>query len=126
MRLAILFGDERYATEGTRAVEAVFPLAERYPNGLGFLLGVAEWRAGAPREIALTGDPGDEHFRALRRVVGETYLPHHVLVAGGKVEDLPLMANRAADKVMAYVCEAYACQEPTDDPKRLRILLARG
>ncbi len=126
LRLAILFGDERFATEGTHAVEAVFPLAERYPNGLGFLLGVAEWRAGAPREIALTGDPGDERFRALRRVVGETYLPHHVLVAGGKVEDLPLMADRAADKVMAYVCEAYACQEPTDDPKRLRILLARG
>jgi uncharacterized protein YyaL (SSP411 family) len=34
------------------------------------------------------------------------------------------MQGRAADKVMAYVCEAYACQEPTDDPEKLRALLA--
>jgi uncharacterized protein len=123
LRLAVLFGEERYAVEGTRAVEAVFPLAARYPNGVGFLLGVAEWRAGAPRELAITGDPGDERFGALRRVIGETYIPHRVLVAGDKAGDLPLMANRPGDKVMAYVCEAYACQEPTDDPERLRSLL---
>ena len=126
LRLAVLFGDDRYALAGTRAVEAVFPLAERYPNGVGFLLGVAEWRAGAPREIAITGDPGQERFRELRRVVGAMYVPHRVLVAGDGVEDLPLMANRPGDKVMAYVCEAYACQEPTDDPDRLRSLLAQG
>jgi uncharacterized protein YyaL (SSP411 family) len=125
LRLAVLFGEERYALEGTRALEAVFPLAERYPNGLGFLLGVAEWRAGAPREIALTGDLADARLRALRRVVGETYLPHRILVAGEGSADLPLMANRPGNKVTAYVCEAYACQEPTDDPERLRALLAR-
>ena len=123
LRLALMFGDERYANAGTSAVEATFSLAERYPNGFGFLLGVAEWRAGAPREVVLTGDPDDERFRALRRVAGETYVPHRVLVAGSGAGDLPLMEGRAGDTVMAYVCEAYACQEPTDDPERLRALL---
>jgi uncharacterized protein YyaL (SSP411 family) len=125
LRLAIFFGESRYADAATRALESILPLAQRYPSGFGFLLSVAEWRAGSPKEIALTGD--DETFRALRRAAGETYLPHRVIVAGAGSEDLPLMQGRDASKSMAYVCEAYMCQEPTTDPERLLALLpARG
>jgi uncharacterized protein YyaL (SSP411 family) len=124
LRLAILFGESRYADIATKTLEALFPLAQRYPSGFGFLLGVAEWRAGAPREIAITGD--DEAFRALRRVAGETYLPHRVIVAGAGSADLPLMEGRSAAQSLAYVCEAYMCQEPTSDPERLRALLTVG
>jgi len=110
---------ERYLREGTRAVEATFPLAERYPNGFGFLLGVAEWRTGTPKEIAITG----EATEALLRVVGETYLPHRVLVAGKETATCLSWKARTSATVRAYVCEAYACLEPTDDPERLRELL---
>ena len=103
MRLAILFGEERYAEIATRALESIFPLAQRYPSGFGFLLGVAEWRAGAPKEIAITGS-GDT-FRALRRVAGETYLPHRVIVAGEGSSDLPLMEGRGGERSLAYVEE---------------------
>jgi len=123
LRLAILFGEERYAEVATKAIESIFPLAQRYPSGFGFLLGVAEWRTGSPKEIAITGD-GDV-FRALRKAAGDVYLPHRVLVAGDGARDLPLMHGREADRATAYVCEAYACQEPTSDPERLRALLAR-
>ncbi|HYU24918.1 MAG TPA: thioredoxin domain-containing protein, partial [Thermoanaerobaculia bacterium] len=119
LRLAILFGESRYADIATKTLETLFPLAQRYPSGFGFLLSVAEWRAGTPKEIALTGS-GDT-FRALRRVVGETYLPHRVIVAGEGSSDLPLMQHREPDR--AYVCEAYMCLEPTSDPERLRALL---
>jgi uncharacterized protein YyaL (SSP411 family) len=118
LRLALLFGRDDYARAATETLDSTWPLAERYPNGFGFLLGVAEWRAGSPKEIAITGDPKD-----LLKVIGETFLPHRVLVSGN--EDLPLMEGRRADQVMAYVCEGYACQEPTRDPERLRALLAR-
>jgi uncharacterized protein len=79
---------------------------------------VAEWRAGTPKEIAITGDGA-----ALKQVVGETYLPHRVLVAGTQSSDLPLMEGRPADKTLAYVCVGYACEEPTADPERLKALL---
>jgi hypothetical protein len=121
LRLAILFGEPRYAEVATKTLEALFPLAQRYPSGFGFLLGVAEWRAGAPKEIAITGS--GETFRALRRAAGETYLPHRVIVAGEGSADLPLMEGRDAQREVAYVCQAYACQEPTSDPERLRELL---
>jgi uncharacterized protein YyaL (SSP411 family) len=121
LRHALLFGNAEYARAATETLEAFFPIAERYPSGFGFFLGVAEWRAGMPREIALTGE-GDA-FRALRRVVGEEYLPHRVLVAGSSSADLPLMEHRPAGRVLAYVCFGYACEEPTSDPERLRVLL---
>jgi len=119
LRLALLFGEERYTRAATETVETIFPLAERYPSGFGFLLGVAEWRAGTPKEIAITGES-----RALLRVVGETYLPHRVLVAGAGSSDLPLMEQRPMDRELAYVCVGYACEEPTADPERLRALLS--
>jgi uncharacterized protein YyaL (SSP411 family) len=123
LRLALLFGEEQYAEAATKTIAAVAPLAERYPSGFGLLLGVAEWRAGQPKEIVITGDTDDATFRALRKAVGEEYLPHRVLVAGSGSADLPRMEKRPADRAMAYVCEAYACAEPTADAQRLRVLL---
>jgi uncharacterized protein len=118
LRLALLFGEERYARVATEAIEAVWPVMEKYPSGFGFLLGVAEWRASTPKEIALTGESAE-----LRRVVGETFVPHRVLVHGTQSADLPLMEQRPADKTLAYVCIGYACEEPTADPERLKALL---
>jgi len=120
LRHALLFANDEYQRVATDALESVWPLAERYPSGFGFLLGVAEWRAGTPKEIAITGDAIAE----LQRVVGTTFLPHRVLVAGASSADLPLMENRPHDRVLAYVCVGYACEEPTSDPERLRELLA--
>jgi uncharacterized protein len=123
LRLALIYGEQRYVDAATRGLESTWSLAERYPSGFGFILGVAEWRSGQPKEIALTGSVEDSVFRALRRVAGEEYIPHRVLVAGKSSADLPLMQNRPMDKVMAYVCESYACAEPTADAERLRVLL---
>jgi uncharacterized protein YyaL (SSP411 family) len=118
LRLALLFSNEDYARIATEALESVWPIAEKYPSGFGFLLGVAEWRTGQPKEIVLTGDIDD-----FRRVLGQTFVPHRVLVAGSGSSDLPLMQHRPADKTLAYVCIGYACEEPTSDPERLRALL---
>ena len=118
LRLALLFGNEEYARVATDTLESEWPLAERYPSGFGFLLGVCEWRAGQPKEIALTGEAG-----AFLRVVGETFLPHRVLVHGTQCADLPLMEGRPSDRTLAYICVGYACEEPVADPARLRELL---
>ena len=118
LRLALLFGNEQYVRVATEALQSAWPLAEKYPSGFGFLLGVAEWRNAQPKEIALTGDTA-----AFRRVVGETFLPHRVLAGGTESADLPLMQNRPPEKTLAYVCIGYACEEPADDPEKLRALL---
>jgi uncharacterized protein len=121
MRHALLFANEEHARLATEALQSVWPVAQKYPSAFGFLLGVAEWRAAQPKEIAITGD--GEGFAALRHVVGSEFLPHRVLVGGKASSDLPLMEGREQDRVVAYVCRAYMCLEPTIDPARLRELL---
>jgi uncharacterized protein YyaL (SSP411 family) len=120
-RLAVLFGEERYARAAAEAIASVWPIVERYPSGFGHLLGAAAW---SPKEIAVTGPTGDPAFRAMRAVIGETFLPHRVLVAGEGSSDLPLMEGRGGDRVTAYVCQGYVCQEPAREPEHLRRLLA--
>jgi len=124
LRHALLFGEQTYADIATRTIDAIWSVAEKYPSGFGFLLSVAEWREGQPEEVAITGRTDDAAFRALRRVTGEQFLPHRVLVAGEASSDLPLLHDRPHDKVLAYVCQGYACLEPTSDPERLKVLLA--
>ncbi|HEY8711298.1 MAG TPA: thioredoxin domain-containing protein [Thermoanaerobaculia bacterium] len=123
LRLALLFGEQRYADIATKTIDAIWSVAGRYPSGFGFLMSVAEWREGRPKEIAITGKTDDATFRVLRNVVGEEFLPHRVLVAGESSSDLPLLENRPHERVLAYVCEGYACLEPTAEPERLRALL---
>jgi uncharacterized protein YyaL (SSP411 family) len=123
LRLALLFGNDGYARTATETLESIWSLAERYPSGFGFLLGTGEWRAGQPKEVAITGPITDETFLALRRTVGQEFVPHRVLCAGADSADLPLMQNRPAEQTKAYVCIGYACEEPTSDPERLKTLL---
>ena len=85
-------------------MESILPLAERYPSVFGFLLGVAEWLAGSPKEIHLMG--GD--VSTFRKVVGETYLPHRTIAYG------------ESETPSAFVCENFVCLKPTDDPEQLR------
>jgi uncharacterized protein YyaL (SSP411 family) len=106
---AILLLGDKYAETAKETVESILPLAERYPSGFGFLLGNAEWLAGSPKEIHLSGSD----VSAFRKVIGETYLPHRTIVYG------------ADAKPGAFVCENFVCLAPTDDPEQLRDQLAR-
>ena len=56
LRLALLFGERAIRARRHRGRRSRRALAEKYPSGFGFLLGVAEWRAGQPKEIVLTGE----------------------------------------------------------------------
>ncbi|HEY2094428.1 MAG TPA: thioredoxin domain-containing protein [Thermoanaerobaculia bacterium] len=100
---------EKYNDVAMATVESILPLAERYPSGFGFLLGDAEWLAGSPKEIHLTGSDAG----SFRNVVGETYLPHRAI------------SYAEGEKASAYVCENFVCLAPTDDPERFRDQLAR-
>jgi uncharacterized protein YyaL (SSP411 family) len=122
LRLAVLFGERRYATEAERTLESIAPLAVRHPQGFGFLLSAGEFASAELREIVVTGGSNDEGRRNLLRVVGEAYLPQSVVVQG-PVEGSPLLEGRDPGVTRAYVCRGYVCDSPTDDPDALQAML---
>ncbi|MGH9458465.1 MAG: thioredoxin domain-containing protein, partial [Thermoanaerobaculia bacterium] len=122
-RLAAYYGDAKLERAARTALEALWPLARRYPSAFGFLLAhAAEWAAGNVREIAITGPRDDLGFRTLLQVVGESFLPSRILV-WSDARDLPLMEDKPQDRIAAWVCEGYHCLAPTTDPEELRSML---
>jgi len=124
LRLALYFGEPELDRAARRGIAAISPLAQRYPSGFGHFLGAAEWAAGKPREIVITGDPSKETFADLVRLVGRMYLPNRIFVAGNDHE-LPILEGKPRDRVAAYVCEGYACQAPVSSPEGLERLLGQ-
>ncbi len=129
-RLALYRGDARLFRIAAEAAQAATSLASQYPLAFGHLLGSLFLLDGQALEIALVGDPGEESFRALQRVVQGRFLPHAVVAAGTpggpEAESIPLLAGRplVEGKAAAYLCRGFACQAPITDAADLARALA--
>jgi uncharacterized protein len=136
LRLAVLTGATGLQRRGVDTIRSVAPLMSRYPSGFGRFLSALEFHVASPVELALVWpSAGASADRELRLVpflaeVFRRYLPSRVVTGGEEgAGDLPLLAGKRAmaGGVTAYVCEGYACQAPTADPRELgRQLDQRG
>ena len=104
LRLAALTGEGRYRDAARDILRLFGPLAARYANAFGHLLGALDLLLSGPTEVVVAGDRPD-----LRAAVSGRYLPNAVL-AWGEPYDSPLWEGRADDA--AYVCRDFACQLP--------------
>jgi uncharacterized protein YyaL (SSP411 family) len=101
---------------------------ERYGPGLGqvarvmplMLANAARWHS-APLEIVIAGDRDATDTLALERVRERRYLPGAVTIPSSgqpppaAMPWLAAMTPRGV-RATAYVCQSFACQEPTGDP----------
>ena len=115
LRLGDLLGTGQYSERGRYLLETIAEPMARYPSAFGHALGAADMAVRGAIEVAITGDPSDERFRALAGVVAERYLPSLVLAGGRDAEGIALLEGRAGTEPTAYVCRAYACDAPTSD-----------
>jgi len=120
-RLSHLLGRPELDDAARRALSSLWAMAEKYPSGFGFALCQGGWVFGSPKEVVLTGVAGESVRESLRTRIGQTYLPHHVFVPG--TPGLPVMEGRDPARPLVYVCENFACAEPTADPDKLAALL---
>ena len=87
---------------------------------------VLDFSISQPYEVALVGEPGEADTQTLINTVYAAYLPNKV-VAGCAPDDeedaglIPLLTDRPTlgGRATAFVCEGYACQNPTTDPEGL-------
>jgi len=123
---ARLYGLTGDAAWRSRAMEIITPLAEvipRAPVGLASL-GLALQRCLDMREIAISGDPGDQRTQALVAAAWAPLLPGRVIAFG--VEDaVPLLHQRPQvdGSPAAYVCRDFTCERPVTGADALTDLL---
>jgi uncharacterized protein YyaL (SSP411 family) len=129
VELLLLLGDlyakGEYTSRATYVLETLVEPMARYPTAFGHALGAADIAVRGAIEVAIAGDPGDGAFGSLARQVANRYVPSLVLAGGeGRAADgIPFLEGRGGVEPVAYVCRAYACDVPTDDPEVLGMQL---
>jgi len=127
--LATVTGDHALADVATRALRGVRELMARAPLGTGNWLCALDFYLSTPREIAVVGDPAAAETRRLLEVVYRGYLPNKVVVglrpAAPAPPGFPLLEGKEAlgGRPTVYVCQNFACRQPTGDPESLAALL---
>ncbi len=131
LRLAILFGEERYEALALNALRPMADLMTRHPSGFGRYLGALDFHLGPVAEVALVWPDGSGPG-PLAETAFRGYVPNRLVVgapAGSPaLAGLPLLAERGAvdGKPTAYVCRRYVCQLPVTDPAALVAQLDAG
>jgi hypothetical protein len=126
LRLESFTGERRYGESAEALFSALSRLVKRAPTALPRLLSALDYRWGAPREIVLSGTPGEARFESLRQAVFASPGANRVLALAdreGSLEGLSgLVEGRrpVAGPPLAYVCRRFACSKPISDPGDLR------
>ncbi|ACB74914.1 thioredoxin domain-containing protein [Opitutus terrae] len=123
-----------YRERGLRTILAFQEQWSQTPQALPQMLCALERALMPPAHVVLAGQPGDEAFRALLRVVQGRLGSQHVLLVADGGEGQRWLSARAPwlttmtprnGQATAYVCEDFTCQAPVESPAALRDLLTR-
>ncbi len=105
LRLASLTGDDTLEARAVALIEQVGDAPGRHPTAFAHLLAAVDHRVGPAAEVVVVGDRTDLVSEVHRR-----FLPRAV-TAWGERYDSPLWEARTDGA--AYVCEGFACKQPT-------------
>ncbi len=98
------------------------------PHAHPLVLAAALFNLGQHRQVVLAGSPAAKDLAAMRRVIGQRFLPNTVILYadGGKGQKFLAKSLRFLEavrplkgKATAYVCVNYTCDLPTTDLKTL-------
>ncbi len=135
LRLGRLTGESAYEELGRETLAAFSgDLAERPGQHTQFLFAV-DFALGPTFELVVVGKRGAEDTLAMLQAIHQPFAPNKVVILkpaseeeAGAIEALApyVKPHQALDgKATAYLCQNYACQEPTTDADAIRTALAR-
>ena len=129
LRLALLTGNDDFRNRAITIFRQITESVSRYPAGFGHALCAVDFYLSAPKEIAIVGI-NEAAIDDFVREVWRTYLPNKIVAPAvaenvGAVASIPLLRDRpSGDRVTAYVCEHFTCQQPVSEVTQLAAQLA--
>jgi uncharacterized protein len=125
-RLARHLDQGEYRERAARALRAYGKLVERAPRSFATSLSVVDFLLQSPLEVVLVGAAGEPGYEALRRALGERFLPNAIFAhvdpaQASSSAQLPLTEGKAlvSGKAALYVCQNFSCSAPIVDPAQL-------
>ena len=130
LRLAAYTGDSRYDEAARKALAALIPAMQQYPQAFGEALNAADMLVQGLAEVAIVGNPTQEATKSLLAQVREIYRPNVITaLARNNVEgeaNIPLLNYRIMrdGKPTVYVCRNFMCKMPVTTSEEMSELLA--
>jgi uncharacterized protein YyaL (SSP411 family) len=120
-KLAVVTGSQELAVRGREAVGLARAYMERAPQAVPSFLSGLDFYASPPKEVVILGQPDHPGTKELLAQVWSTFIPNRVLAGAPPGLDSPMLEGKQMrdGSPTAFVCENYACQAPTTDPKEL-------
>jgi uncharacterized protein YyaL (SSP411 family) len=131
LRLAQMTDRKDFHGSADRVLRALAKRIEAQPGASPQMLAAYEFSLSKPKQIVLVGTAG---LPVLLHELNSRFVPHKIvlLVDAGPSRKalaayLPVIETMTEKdgKATAYVCENYACQLPTADPKKFAELLQK-
>jgi uncharacterized protein YyaL (SSP411 family) len=130
MQLSALEGDQRWLEPALKALSSMQDVAGAYPSAFAGWLNALDFAIGPQLQLAVTGTPGEAGFESLLRIVNQAYLPRLVRAAGSPEapSQAQLLRTRSASHqgAMAFLCQGFTCQLPTQSPETLQHQIAEA
>lgn len=132
LRLGRMLDHDAFLQRAEQALKAVSSQISSAPSAFPRLTAVLELSRARPIQIVLAGAPDSDDTRALLTEARCNYLPNRVVLFADGGDGQEWLAGKTAaigsmtplnGKAAAYVCENFACELPTSDPKALAELL---
>jgi len=122
-KLASHLDRAEYRERAARALRAYGKFVERSPRSFATSLCVVDFLLQSPLEIVLAGVPGEASYEALRKALGQRYLPNAIFAhvdpsrPDPDAASLPLSQGKGlvGDKAALYVCQNFTCAAPVLD-----------
>jgi hypothetical protein len=131
LRLSQIFNRDEWRQMAEKTINLFSGRLAQIPSAMPQMLAAVDLALAKPQQIIIAGDRDGADTHALLREVRRRYLPNKILVLvdgpqTALAEDVPFVKNitRLENRATAYVCEDFACDLPTNDPKVLAELLS--
>jgi uncharacterized protein YyaL (SSP411 family) len=128
LQLSGLEGDQPWLEPALQTLSSMQDTAGAYPSAFAGWLNALDFAFGPQLQLAVTGAPGEAGFDSLLGIVKQAYLPRLVQAAGDP--EAPGQANllrtrpASSQGAMAYLCQGFTCQLPTQSPDILQQQIA--
>jgi uncharacterized protein YyaL (SSP411 family) len=134
LRLAQIRDAKELQIRAEKTISAFGTQLSRIRSAMPLMLVALDFSLSKPKQVVIAGKRDADDTRALLAEVRKHFLPNTILLLADGAEsqkflDEKLEAVRAMSpidgKAAAYICENFACQAPTTDPKKISEYLAK-
>ncbi|MFS0621471.1 thioredoxin domain-containing protein [Priestia megaterium] len=121
LRLGQMIGDFSLTDKGIRMFSTFEKEVTEYTSGHTFFMQSLLFYAMPKKEIVIFSNEDDKEGKKLIKELQKSFKPNYSILATEKPEDFKGLAEFASQykinsgNITVYICENYACQQPTTD-----------